>query len=460
MSQYDVAVIGGGPGGYVAAIRCAQLGMRVSVIERDALGGLCLNWGCIPSKALLRNAEVVHLFRRAADWGVTTGEIAVDFGAAVKRSRSIVNRMVKGVEYLMRKHEIDVIKGSAYLRGPGRIEVRPQGETVEARQVIIATGARNRTFPNMPVDGETVITSTEGMVLPEVPQKVILVGGGPVGVEFAYVFWAYGADVTIVEMLDHLLPFEDAESSAQLERQYGKYGINILTQTRVETVEVDNGSATVRVTSPSGSQTLQADKVLIGVGFQGNTEDLGLEALGVETERGFIRVTPQRRTNVPGVWAVGDVTGPPLLAHVAMAEGVIAAEDIGGQSPPALDYVQMPRATYCQPQVASIGLTEEAAGADGRAVKVGRFPLRANGKALALGDHEGFAKVVIDAQTEEFLGVHLVGPDVTELLGELSLARTLEATAVEMGLAVHPHPSLSEVIKEAALAARGEAIHV
>jgi dihydrolipoamide dehydrogenase len=298
------------------------------------------------------------------------------------------------------------------------------------------------------------------MVLPEVPQKVILVGGGPVGVEFAYVFWAYGADVTIVEMLDHLLPFEDAESSAQLERQYGKYGINILTQTRVETVEVDNGSATVRVTSPSGSQTLQADKVLIGVGFQGNTEDLGLEALGVETERGFIRVTPQRRTNMPGVWAIGDVTGPPLLAHVAMAEGVIAAEDIGGQSPPALDYVQMPRATYCQPQVASIGLTEEAAGADGRAVKVGRFPLRANGKALALGDHEGFAKVVIDAQTEEFLGVHLVGPDVTELLGELSLARTLEATAVEMGLAVHPHPSLSEVIKEAALAARGEAIHV
>jgi dihydrolipoamide dehydrogenase len=460
MSRYDVAVIGGGPGGYVAAIRCAQLGMRVAVIERDAMGGLCLNWGCIPSKSLLRNAEVIHLFKRAADWGVTTGELALDFNAAVRRSRGVVNRMVKGIEYLMKKNNIDVIKGSAVIRRVSEIEVQPQGETVEADRIIVATGARNRVFPNMPIDGKTVITSTEGMVLSEAPGKVILVGGGPVGVEFAYVYWAYGAEVTIIEMMDHLLPSEDPELSEQLERQYGKYGIKFLTKTKVESIEVVEGQAKVRVTSPSGAEELAADTVLVGIGFQGNTEGIGLESVGVQVERGFIPVGPDYRTNVPGIWAIGDVTGPPLLAHVAMAEGVIAAEDIAGQSPPPLDYIQMPRATYCQPQVASIGFTEEAATGAGRTVKVGRFPFRANGKALALGDYEGFVKVIIDAQTEEFLGVHLVGPDVTELLGEVSLARTLEATPVELGLAVHPHPTLSEVIKEAALAARGEAIHV
>lgn len=460
MAQYDVAVIGAGPGGYVAAIRAAQLGLRATVIEKDTLGGLCLNWGCIPSKALLRNAEVVHLFRRANEWGVTTGELGLDLGVAVQRSRQVVDRMVKGVEYLMRKNKIDVIKGEGYLRSAHEIEVRPQGEAVQARHIIIATGARSRELPHATVDGKTVLTSTEAMLLKNIPRSMIMIGGGAVGVEFAYVFWAYGTQVTIIEMLDHLLPFEDVEISEQLEKVYSRYGIQVLTKTRVEAVESGEGGAAVRVIGPQGEQELHAEKVLVGVGFQANSDGLGLEALGVEMDQGFIRVNAQMQTNVPGVWAIGDVTGPPLLAHVAMAQGVAAAEAIAGQQPPPLDYVQMPRATYCQPQVASIGLTEQGARAQGRSVKVGRFPFRANGKALALGDYEGFIKTIADAETGELLGAHLIGPDVTELLGELSLARTLEATPVEIGFTVHPHPTLSEVLKEAALAIRGEAVHI
>jgi dihydrolipoamide dehydrogenase len=339
MAQFDVAVIGGGPGGYVAAIRCAQLGMRVAVIEREALGGLCLNWGCIPSKALLRSAEVVHLFRQASDWGVKTGELEADFSAAVKRSRGIVNRMVKGVEFLMRKNRIDVIRGTGVLRSAREIEVRPQGEAVEADHIIIATGARNRTFPTMPIDGTTVLTSTEGMLLEQAPRSVILVGGGPVGVEFAYVYWSYGADVTIVEMLDHLLPLEDREVSEQLERAFANFGIKVLTKSAVQSVEIRDGQGVVHLSGPDGPRELAAEKVLIGLGFEGNTRDLGLEAVGVETNQSFIRVTADCRTNIPGIWAIGDVTGPPLLAHVAMAEGVLAAEAIAGLEPPPIDYV-------------------------------------------------------------------------------------------------------------------------
>lgn len=460
MAQYDVAVIGAGPGGYVAAIRAAQLGLRTAIIEKDSLGGLCLNWGCIPSKALLRNAEIVHLFRQANEWGITTGDLRFDLGAAVHRSRQIVARMVKGVEYLLRKNRIDVVKGEGYLRGPHEIEVRPQGDLVEAHHIIVATGARTRELPNVAIDGETVLTSTEALLLRQPPRSMIMIGGGAVGVEFAYVYWAYGTQVTLIEMLDHLLPFEDEEVSAQLEKAYARYGIQVLTTTRVEAVQPGEGGVSVRVVGPQGDQELSAEKVLVGVGFQGNTDNLGLEAVGVELDRGFIRVNDHMQTNVPGLWAIGDVAGPPLLAHAAMAEGVLAAEMIAGKAPPPLDPVQIPRATYCQPQVASIGLTERAAREQGRSLKVSRFPFRGNGKALALGDYEGFIKLIVDAESDEILGVHLVGPDVTELVGELALARTLEATPLEIGVAVHPHPTLTEVIKEVALATRGEAIHI
>jgi|FLYL01.1.fsa_nt_gi dihydrolipoamide dehydrogenase len=457
--EVDLAVIGGGPGGYVAAIRAGQLGMKVALIEKENVGGICLNWGCIPSKALLRSAEIIRIIERAAEFGVSVDGIRTDMGQAVRRSRQVVDRMVKGVEFLLEKNGVQVLQGEGYLRSATEIEVRGSGDSVVARNTIIATGARSRSLPGIEIDGETVITSREALLLAEPPSSIVIVGGGPVGVEFAYYYRAFGSAVTIVEMLPRLVPNEDEDVSRLLERAFKQQGIGIMTGTRVEGMEQRDGGWHIRVVTPQGTDTVPAERVLLGVGVQPNSDGMGLEELGVAMERGFIQIDEHMATNVPGIYAIGDVTGKLALAHVASAQGVTAVEAIAGLEPPSLSYDDMPRATYCQPQVASIGLTEAQARARGYEVKVARFPLRGNGKALALGEAEGFAKIVADARYGDILGCHLIGPEVTELISEVSLARVLEATPNEVGLTVHPHPTLSEAVKEAALAIKGEAVH-
>ncbi len=457
MSDFDVVIIGGGPGGYVAALRAAQLGMRTALVERDRVGGLCLNWGCIPSKALLWNAEIVNLVRQGDTWGIAYDNLRLDPAKAVDRSRKVVDRMVSGVEFLLQKRGVTLIQGSGKLTGAGIIAV--DGQEVRGDTVIIATGARPRSLPGVEVDGEVVLTSREALELRETPQRVVIVGGGPIGCEFAYYWRAYGAEVTILEMLDHLLPLEDADVSAQVERAFKKQGIAFRTGARVAAVERGKGGATVRFSAGGKDEAVEADKVLMGVGFQPNTEDLGLDAVGVETDRGWVKVDDELRTTAPGVYAIGDVTGRLMLAHVASAMGVYVVERLAGLQPPPLEYEKMPRATYCQPQVGSVGLTEAQARERGHDVRVGRFPFRANGKAVATEHTDGMIKVVADAATGEILGVHLVGPDATELLAEATLGLTLESTPRELGWVVHAHPTLSEAVKEAALAVDGEAIH-
>ncbi len=459
MAKYDVAIIGGGPGGYVAAIRAAQLGLKTAVIEEDRLGGLCLNWGCIPSKALLWNAELVHLFRESDRFGITYDALHVDMGRAIDRSRTVVDRMVKGVEFLLKKNKVAVIAGRARLKSAKEIAVEPKGDIVEAQHIIIATGARARSLPGLEVDGTTVITSREALELRQTPSSIVIIGGGPVGVEFAYFYRAYGAKVTIIELLDHLLPLEDEEISRQLERAFKKQGIGFRTGANVTGIAVSKGEATVAVSANGKDEELIADNVLIGVGSEANTGGLGLEALGVGLDGGFIAIDEQMRTNVPGLYAIGDVTGKLPLAHVASAQGILAVERIAGQEPPPLVYEQMPRCTYCQPQVASLGLTEAQATERGIEVKVGTFPYRGNGKAIAMERTDGVVKIVADATTGEIMGYHMIGQDATELLAEASLGSVLEATPRELGWAVHAHPTLSEVVKEAALAVNGEAIH-
>lgn len=459
MAKYDVAILGGGPGGYVAAIRAAQLGLRVALVERDRLGGLCLNWGCIPSKALLWNAELVRLFRESEEFGITYDALHIDMAKAVDRSRRVVDRMVKGVEFLLKKHKVAVIAGQGRLKSRTEIAVEPTGEVVQADHVIVATGARARTPPGVEIDGTTVITSREALELRETPASAVIVGGGPVGVEFAYFWRAYGAEITIVELLDRLLPQEDEDVSRQLERAFKQQGIAYRTGARVVGITVANGRATVSVSTNGRNEELSADKVLIGVGMAANTEGLGLEEAGVELERGFLRIDEAMRTTAPGVFAVGDVTGKLMLAHVASAQGVTAVEHIAGKAPPPLAYERLPRCTYCQPQVASLGLTEAQARERGIEVKTGTFPYRGNGKAIAMGRIEGLAKLVTDAHTGEIIGWHLIGQDATELLAEAALGSVLEATPRELGWTVHAHPTLSEIVKEAALAVSGEAIH-
>jgi dihydrolipoamide dehydrogenase len=460
MDPFDVVVIGGGPGGYVAAIRAAQLGMRTGLVEKAELGGVCLNWGCIPSKALIHNAEVLELVHRAGEFGITVADVQADLGKAVTRSRQVVDRMVKGVQYLMRKNKIEVIRGEAALRSPTAIEVRPEGQVLTTRHVILATGARPRTLPGLPVDGEHVIGSYHALQTTVVPESVVIVGAGPVGMEFAYVWSTYGAKVTVVEALPRIMPQEDEEIAAGLERAVTKRGITVITGAPVEGIEPGEGGVSVRYTKNGERTSIVAKKVLVSIGVQGNSDNLGLEALGVQTNRSWVPVDERMQTNVPGVYAIGDLTGHLALAHVASAQGVLVAEHLAGLNPPPLDYDQMPRATYCHPEVASIGLTEAQARERGYEVKTGSFPFRPNGRALALAELDGLVKVVADAKTREILGVHMLGPGVTELLGEASLARTLEATPGEIGFAVHPHPTLSEVLKEAALAVHGEAIHI
>jgi len=458
-SQFDLIVLGGGPGGYVAAIRAAQLGMQVALVERDSVGGVCLNWGCVPTKALLKNANVVETIRHANDFGIQVEKFSADFGAAIARSRQVSNRLVKGVEFLMKKNKIEVVKGEGVFTSANRIEIKADGRGLTAKNIIVATGARAITIPGLPLDGKDVITSREALELRELPSPIVVVGAGPIGMEFAYIYRAYGADVTVVEMLPHLLPREDPEVSTVIEKQVGKMGINFRLNTKVESAEKVGGKVVLKVSSEGKTETIEAQKVLVAISVKPNSENLGLEALGVKMTRGAIDVNDMMQTNVPSIYAIGDVTMKLPLAHVASHQGVIAAEAIAGKNPHALDLNNVPRCTYSTPQVASLGLTEQQAKEAGHEVSIGKFNFRANGKALGINEYEGFVKLVVDKKYGEILGAHLVGPEVTDLTGELSLAKSMELTPAELAHAVHAHPTLTEVIAEAALDSLGIALH-
>ena len=461
-SKFDVVVVGTGPGGYVAAIRCAQLGLSVAAVEDDRPGGVCLNWGCIPTKALLRNAEVVGLFHRAEEFGITVGSWRADYAQAVQRSRRVADRMAKGVEFLFRKNKITLYAGTGVLTGATTVEVQgvDGAQAIEATSIILATGSEPKSLPGVAID-EKLIISSNGAVRSETrPGSLIVIGAGAVGMEFADVFAAYGVQVTVLEALPKVLPVEDDEASTQIARLFTRRGMTIRTSVRVKAVTPAAGGVAVEVEADGKTETLRADLVLMAVGRAPRTKDVGLEALGVALERGFVKVSPTMETSVKGVYAVGDMTGRQLLAHKAMAEGVVAAEAIAGRDPRPVDYGNVPSCTYCRPQVASIGVSEAAARANGREVTVGRFPFTANGKAVALAETEGFLKVVADKASGEILGVHIVGPEATEMIHEFAVGRTLEATLEEIIHTIHAHPTLSEAALEATLAALGQAIHI
>ena len=461
--SFDVVVLGGGPGGYTAAIRAAQLGMKTGIVERDRLGGICLNWGCIPTKALLKNAEILHSFKKAEEWGISYDNLKIDFKKIINRSRVVSEKIVKGVEYLMRKNRIDHIHGYGTLLGNGGIEVRNEGkpaEKVTAKHIIVATGARPRTVPGVAIDRKRVISSTEAMNLSEQPKSMIIIGAGAIGIEFAYFYNAIGTKVTVVEMMPGILPVEDGELTKMMESSLKKQGIEILTQTKVESVKPSANDVAVIVTTAEGKKELKADVALMAIGVQGNVENFGLEKLGVTVERNHIKVDGDYRTNVQGVYAIGDVIGPPWLAHVASAEGIHCVEAIAGKNPPQIDYSCIPGCTYCQPQIASVGLTEEKAKAEGYELKIGRFPFRPLGKAVAIGEPEGMVKLIFDAKYGELLGAHLMGAEATEMIHELVIAKKLEATGKDIFHTIHAHPTLSEAVMEAAAAAYGEAINI
>ena len=457
---FDVLVVGGGPGGYTAAIRSAQLGMRTGIVEKDRLGGVCLNWGCIPTKALLKNAEILHAFQKSAEWGISYENLKVDFGAIIRRSRGISDRVSKGVEFLMKKNKIDHIRGTATLTGPGSVEV--QGETVgeiTAKHIIIATGARARSIPGVTIDRKRIISSTEAMNLQSLPSSMVIVGAGAIGMEFAWFYNVLGTKVTVVEMLPRVLPVEDAELTKDLERSFRKQGVEILTGSTTEAVTPSGQGVTAKVHTPEGSRELNADVCLMAVGVQGNVEGFGLEKLGVAVERNHVRVDGDYRTSVEGVYAIGDVIGPPWLAHVASAEGIHCVEAIAGLHPHPLDYSAMPGCTYCQPQIASVGLTEEKAKEQGHELRIGKVPFRPLGKAVAIGEPEGMVKLVIDAKYGELLGAHIMGSEATEMIHELVLAKRMEITGSDLFHTVHAHPTLSEAVMEAAAMAYGESIN-
>ena len=460
--QYDVVVLGAGPGGYVAAIRAAQLGLRTAVVERQYMGGVCLNIGCIPTKALLKNAEVAHtLQHRAKEFGFSFDNLKLDYPTAFKRSRQVSDRLVKGVSFLMKKNKIDVYDGTGTLTGPNTMAVKlndGKEATLSAKNIIIATGARPRPFPGVEFDEQHIISYIPAILADKPPTSVVIIGGGAIGVEFAYVWANYGVNVTILEMMPHLLPNEEPEVSDTLEKAYKKLGVKFQTNARVTGIEKSDNGVRVQV---EGGQPLEAEQCMVAINFLPNTEGIGLEAAGVQlTERKNIAIDGNMRTNVPGVYAIGDVATDYRLAHVASAMGLIAAETIAGHHTTPLDFRMMPRCTYSQPQVASFGYTEAAAKEAGYEVKVGQFPFVANGKSLGLGEKEGFVKIISDARYGEILGAHLVGPDVTELLPELTLAHNNELTAEEIARNVHAHPTLSEALMEAAHGVEGQPIHI
>ncbi len=465
MSDYDVVVIGTGTGGYVCAIRAAQLGKKVAIVEREWLGGVCLNVGCIPSKALLKNAEVAHTLRkRGKEFGFEIQGLKLDYGAAVKRSRRIANRLAKGVGFLLRKNKIDIHMGTAKFIDTNRLTATGEDgvtTTLQAKNIVIATGASPMMFPGMDIDGKWVVTYREAILQEQLPKSVVIIGAGAIGLEFATIWSSYGVEVTIVEMLPRIAPLEDEEVSVELTKAFTKRGIQVLAGTKVEGIEMKEAGVKVKVAGSNGELVLDAEQALVATGFTPNTTGLGLEEIGVAfSEKGLVEIDECMATNVPSVWAIGDVTGKLMLAHVASAMGIVCAENIAGIETASLDYEMMPRGIYCQPQVASFGLTEAQARERGYKVKVGRFPFQANGKALGLGDYGGWVKLVIDAECGEILGGHLIGPEVTELLPELTLAQMMELTANEIARNIHAHPTLGEVLMEAAHDAEGQAIHI
>ncbi|MEY4473210.1 MAG: dihydrolipoyl dehydrogenase [Pseudomonadota bacterium] len=466
---YDVIVLGSGPGGYVAAIRCAQLGLKTAIVERENLGGICLNWGCIPTKALLRSAEVLHNMKHAAAYGLAADNIRADLDAVVKRSRGVAKQLNQGVTHLMKKNKIAVHMGTGVLKGAGKLEVTGEkgAETLTAKHIIVATGARARDLPFAPADGKRVWTYRHAMVPQELPSKLLVIGSGAIGIEFASFYNDMGSQVTVVEMLDRIVPVEDADVSAFLEKALVKQGMTIMTGAGVEKIDVSASGVTAAIKGKDGKVvTSDFSHVIVAVGIAPNTENIGLESLGVKAERGIIAIDDYGRTNVKGLWAIGDVTPGPWLAHKASHEGVIAAESIAKElgnkevHPHAMDRRNIPGCTYCHPQVASVGLTEAKAKEAGYAVKAGTFPFIGNGKAIALGEPEGFIKTVFDAKTGELLGAHMVGAEVTELIQGYVVGKTLETTEAELMATVFPHPTLSEMMHESVLAAYGRALHI
>jgi len=463
MANYDVVIIGGGPGGYVAAIRARQLGMKTALVEREHLGGVCLNWGCIPTKALLHNAEVVHLLSEGKTYGFSFDKdsLTVDYAVAQKRSRQVSDRLVKGVGFLMRKNEVDVFEATGNLKSATEVALST-GETLSTRYVILATGARARSIPGVQIDGQRILDARHALELTEVPRSIAVIGAGAIGVEFAHVWHTYAADVTILEMLPRVLPLEDADVSQEMAKALRRQGIKVHTDTKVEKVDVagDGSGLTLTVSQDGQTQAISAEKALMAIGVQPNSENLGLEAVGVRTDRGWITVDETMRTNLPGVYAIGDVTGLMPLAHVATAQAIVAVEAMAGLDPEALVYANIPRCTYASPEVASVGLTQAQATQAGYEVKTGQFPFRPNGKALAINDYEGFVKIVSDVRYDQLLGVHMIGPHVTDMIAEAAGMIRLETTTEELAHTVHPHPTLSEVVMEAAHVTLGQAIHI
>ena len=462
--SYDIIVVGSGPGGYVAAIRASQLGLKTAIVERESLGGICLNWGCIPTKALLKSANVFEYLNHASDYGITVKDAKADFGAMIERSRGVANGMSQGIQFLMKKNKIDVLKGNGVIKAGKKVAVTDNaGKTTEYaadKGVIIATGARSRQLPNLPQDGKKVIGYREALTLPSLPKKMVIVGSGAIGVEFAYFYGTLGTEVTVVEYLPNIVPIEDVDVSKQLEKSFKKAGINIMTNSSVEKVDTSGKGCVVTIKTAKGEEKIECDIVLSAVGIEANIENIGLEELGIVTDRGRILVNDYYQTNLPGYYAIGDILPNAALAHVASAEGIICVEKIAGHNPDPLDYGNIPGCTYCSPEVASVGMTEAAAKEAGHEIKVGKFPFSASGKASAAGAKDGFVKLIFDAKYGELLGGHMIGANVTEMVAELVALRKLETTGHELIKTVHPHPTMSEAIMEAAAAAYDEVIHL
>ncbi|TAL61469.1 MAG: dihydrolipoyl dehydrogenase [Bacteroidetes bacterium] len=460
--SYDLIVIGSGPGGYVAAIRASQLGMKTAIIERSELGGICLNWGCIPTKALLKSAQVFEYLKHAGDYGIRVNGGEVDFPAVVKRSRDVADGMSKGVQFLMKKNKIDVIKGFGKVKAGKKVEVDDGGKKTmyDAKNIIVAVGARSRALPNLPQDGKKIIGYREAMALPKMPKSMVVVGSGAIGSEFAYFYATMGTKVTLVEFLPNLVPLEDEEVSKQLERSFKKIGMTVMTSSEVLSVDTKGGGCKVKIKSKVGEEIIECDIVLSAVGIQTNLENIGLEEVGIATDKGKIMTNPYYQTNIPGYYAIGDCIGGQALAHVASAEGIICVEKIAGHNPEPLNYNNIPGCTYTSPEIASVGYTEKQAKEKGLDIKVGKFPYSASGKASAAGQKDGFVKLIFDVKYGELLGAHMIGYNVTEMIAEIVVARKLETTGHEMIKSVHPHPTMSEAIMEAAAQAYGEVIHL
>ncbi|WP_113662268.1 dihydrolipoyl dehydrogenase [Pedobacter nanyangensis] len=461
--NYDLIVIGSGPGGYVTAIRASQLGFKTAIVERESLGGICLNWGCIPTKALLKSAQVFEYINHAADYGITTAEAKADFEAVVKRSRGVADGMSKGVQFLMKKNKIDVIMGTGKVKPGNKVEVKGADgsqKELSAKNIVIATGARSRELPNLKQDGKKIIGYRQAMVLPQLPKSMVVVGSGAIGVEFAYFYATMGTKVTIVEFMENIVPVEDEDVSKQLLRSLKKTGIEIMTSSSVESVDTSGEGCKVQVKTANGMQTIECDIVLSAAGVVANIENIGLEEVGIKTDKGKIVVDEYYNTSVKGYYAIGDVVPGQALAHVASAEGILCVEKLAGMHVEPLDYNNIPGCTYCSPEIASVGYTEKAAKAAGYELKIGKFPFSASGKASAAGAKDGFVKLIFDAKYGELLGAHMIGANVTEMIAEIVVARKLETTGHEMIKSVHPHPTMSEAIMEAAADAYGEVIHL